>query len=148
MFRPLRSGVQFDWLIFFIIGTLPLTVLAARLRDLTKRRLVLAALALLPVLLMFWEWIAERYSPGLSAFWASTLLFVVMVEHCWIESKGKDLSFADKSMVLAKEYFLPLCIETARVMVRVVLFAAAYGMFIFWVSVLGRLTAQSASPVR
>ncbi len=123
--------------LFLALGLL-LIVVAKRPAGAVQRERWLNALMLLPLLLFFWGFGVDRLSPGLSAVYADLLLLVVMAGIVWVG--GRDMASGTSGQGFAAACFLPLCHSVARVMVRVVIFAALYGMVIpfayFWATAL------------
>ena len=123
------------WLLLWVVASLPLAAALLRATTTFRQSVFRAGLALLPVTLLFWGLMVQRLSPSLSAFYAVLLLAVVLVED-WGTRR-----YRVEGVTLSGNYVYPLCHGVARVMVRVVVIAAAYGMFIayawYWVPVLG-----------
>jgi hypothetical protein len=124
--------------VLFLALALLLIVVAKRPACAAQRHRWLNALMLLPLLLFFWGFAVDRFSPGLSAFYADLLLLVVMA--AIVRAGRRGTASATPGQGFAAACFLPLCHGTARVMVRVVILAALYGMIIpfayFWATVI------------
>lgn len=116
------------WLLLLLVLAILLTVPALRAADSSGRDRWLAATALLPTALFLWQLTVVRMSPSTSAFYAAVLMLAVMALRCIVRSRGGEGGSAARRF--RQEAFLPLCHATARVMVRVVILAALYGMVI------------------
>ncbi|WP_420346000.1 hypothetical protein [Pelagibius sp.] len=120
------------WLwVFLLVGLLP-GFLAWRSAKPSHKRAWLAVLVTLPVFLYFWEMSVERISPGLSAFYAAVLMLFVLAAHHLVMRHGKDRELGPDRHTLTASYIIPLGYGTARVMVRVTILVALYGMLIPW----------------
>lgn len=123
------------WLLLWVIASLPLTRALQRAKSPSLQTAFRVSLSLLPVTLLFWGVTVQRLSPGTSGLYATLMLFVVLVED-WGVRRGRTAGIS-----FAGAYLYPLCHGVARVMARVIILAAACGMFIayawYWVPVLG-----------
>jgi|GEM_PF-4143768 len=116
------------WLLLLLILAILLTVPALRAADSAERDRWLAATALLPAALFLWQLTLVGMSPPTSAFYAAVLMLAVMALRSFVESRSAGGCSAARCF--RQEALLPLCYATARVMVRVVILAALYGMVI------------------
>lgn len=127
-----RFGDPAVWLFIALLFSFLVTYLARSSADAAKRKTWLAVLVILPFVVFFLAASIEWISPGLSAFYAVIMMLAALAErHLVVErDTGSSTLVACRSFVSL--YLLPLGYGTARVMLRVAILAALYGMAVPW----------------
>lgn len=127
-------GGPAGWLLIGLLFSFLVTYLARSSVDAAKRKIWLAVLMTLPFVVLFLEMYIERISPGLSAFYAVIMMLCALAERHVVMQRDTGSSTLAACGSFVSLYLLPLGYGTARVMLRVAILVALYGMAVPWAS--------------
>lgn len=92
---------------------------------------------LLPVVVLVWCLTVERFSPGLSAFWATTFMIFIVLSHKPLKAFFRDASIWRESLFHGVEDLLNGLVGGARNMIGIGVATAAAGIVVGTVTLTG-----------